>query len=322
MIKLIRNFYNMELRKDYLLNRWSMISESRGKRPNDFASPKTKSTKECIFCKGHESETPQEISRVEENGEWAIRVIPNKFAATDPKADPLIQTHNQYYTFSYNHGSHELVVETPFHGKKFGDLSQESIKKVLKVYAERISVLQKDNADKYVCVFKNEGKEAGASINHAHSQIIAVSFMPPELSEKLEVIKKYSFCPYCDIISKEKDSYRRCFDNFSFISFTPYAPRFNYEIWLFPKRHINSFFDFNDQDYSDLASMLKTITHKLESEGFDFDIAYYYSPGKEDLHFHIEIMPRVTVWAGFEMGFGTDIITVSPEDAAKFYRGE
>ena len=313
----------MEIRKDYILERWIIISERRGKRPQDFVTniaPDAK--KNCVFCGGNEDQTPAEIYRVEKNKKWQVRVIPNKFAAVEINGSPIIQTHNLYYTFGDGYGSHEVVIETPLHGKNYGDLSNEEMTMALKTYALRIEELQKKAHINYVCLFKNQGKDAGASVNHPHSQIISMAMIPPVVQEKLDAVKRYPYCPYCDIISKEKDSFRRCFENDSFIAFTPYASRFNYEVWIFPKHHIKSFKDFSEKSYADLADVLKKLTVRLESINAAYDIEWYYSPKNEDLHFHIEILPRISIWAGLEMGFGVDINSVSPENAAKFYRGE
>lgn len=312
----------MELRKDYLLNRWVVISESRNNRPFDFGTEPDIKRVFCVFCSGNESQTPKEIYQIEKDGKWKIRVIPNKFAAVDPMGTPTIATHNDFYTFAGDHGEHEVVIETPTHGKNFGDLEVEDIVSAFKTYNQRITELKKDPSVKYVCLFKNQGKNAGASINHPHSQIISFSMVPPEVMDKVNAVKKYPSCPYCEIINREKNSYRRCFENDSCVSFTPYASRFNYEIWIFPKNHITYFSQFDEKMYFDMASMLKTAVQKLEKENIDYDVAWYYSPEGENLHFHVEIMPRISLWAGFEMGFGVTINSVSPESAAKFYRGE
>lgn len=312
----------MELRKDYILNRWVIISENRAKRPSEFSIEKDVKRLYCSFCPGNEAQTPPETYKIEKDGKWQVRVIPNKFAAVDPKGDSLINTHNSYYTFAGDHGQHEVVIETPEHGKNFGDLPENEIADILKVYSKRIDELRNDSEIKYVCIFKNQGKSAGASIDHAHTQIISYAMIPPEIKDKTDSIKKYQHCPYCEIIAREKDSYRRCFENDSFLAFAPYASRFNYEVWIFPKEHILTFADFDDKKYRDMSSMLKIITQKLEKDNINYDIAYHYSPDKENLHFHVEVMPRIAIWAGFEVGFGITINTVSPETAAKFYRGE
>lgn len=312
----------MEIRKDYILNRWTMISEARGKRPHEFVVEKQITNAFCAFCPGNESQTPKEVYKTEKNGKWTFRVIPNKFPAVDFKASPLIQTHNKYYTFGSNHGEHEIIIETPKHNTDFGELSIEEIEGILRTYEQRMSELKKNPLNQYICLFKNQGREAGASLRHPHSQIIALPTIPPEIIEEVEAVKKFSYCPYCDIINKEKDSDRRCLENDSFIAFAPYASRFNYEIWIFPKQHIKNIKDFADKHYLDLSNIIKQTSQKLEKIGAAYDVAWHVSPDNENLHMHIEVMPRIALWAGFELGFGIEINAVSPEEAAKYYRGE
>jgi UDPglucose--hexose-1-phosphate uridylyltransferase len=313
----------MELRKDYLLNRWVVIAEDRGKRPLQFIDGKANiNTESCVFCPGNESLTPPELLSVDKNGKWKIRVITNKFSAVDPEGSNSIQTHNQYYTFGGDHGHHEVIIETSDHNKQFGELSAEEIAEIMQIYAKRIQALEDDKGAKYVCLFKNQGKEAGASIKHPHSQLVSFSMMPPVVAEKLDAMKRYPWCPYCDIIRREKDSSRRCFENNSCIAFAPYASRFNYETWIFPKSHIKSFLDFNESLFLDFAKILKEVTKKVESLGVSYNLEWYYAPNGDDLHFHVEVTPRIAIWAGFEIGFGVEINTVSPEQAARFYRGE
>lgn len=315
----------MELRKDYILDRWIIISEGRGKRPEDFAKKEEAKQAFCAFCPGNEAQTPPEIMRISSgnnNNNWKVRVIPNKFAAVDSLGNPFIQTHNTFYTFSGDYGKHEVVLETPEHGKEFGALSVEEIKEILQVYASRIKSLLQDPYTKYVSLFKNQGRDAGASLAHTHSQLISMALLPPEVSDKLAAIRQFPSCPYCEVINKEKNSSRRCFENRNFIAFTPYASRFNYEVWIFPKSHIKTFDELNNEMRTDLADILKKVASKLEKYSMPYDFAWYYSPENENLHFHVEVMPRLAIWAGFEMGFGVTINVVSPESAAKFYRGE
>lgn len=313
----------MELRKDYLLNRWVIISESRGKRPHELKSQKKENVGVCYFCPGNENLTPAEITRIEKNGKWKARVFQNKFAAVNHEGNPQIQTHNKYYTFASAYGSHELIVETPDHEKTLAHLSEEDIADILRLYAGRIEVLSKEPNIKYVSVFKNWGEEAGASIVHSHSQIISLNMIPPAIYDNIKAIKTYpGCCPYCEIISNEKKSERRCFENDSFVAFTPYASRFHYEIWIFPKEHMTDFDSFDERKFQDLSSILKKILVKLDSINAPYNLLVNYSPKGEDMHFHIEITPRLSIWAGFEFESSITVNSVSPEAAAKFYRGE
>mgnify|MGYP006294666867 CR=1 FL=1 len=311
----------MELRKDYILDRYVIISSSRGKRPHQFKKDrKDKDDLGCFFCPGHESETPEEIGRV--GDPWSIRWFPNKFAAVEPKGKPEIKTDNTFYTFSDAYGYHEVIVETNDHSKQLYDLSEEEINQILRVYSKRISELSKDSNIRYVNVFKNHGKEAGTSIVHSHSQVIATNNIPSSIRKKLHAIKNFETCPYCSIINTEKESLRRCFENDEFVAFCPYASRFNYELHIFPKKHITNISELDDKGFSCLASIMKLVLEKLKELGASFNYYLQYSPPEEDLHFHIEVIPRLATWAGFEYCSETIINSVSPEKAAKFYRGE
>jgi UDPglucose--hexose-1-phosphate uridylyltransferase len=318
----------MELRKDYILDRWIIIATGRGKRPEQFKSDEDiyandPGPKKCFFCPGNENMTPDEIGRLDDGkGGWKLRWFPNKFAAVDMKGDPTIKTENTFYTYSAAYGDHEILVETNDHKKQLRDLSEEDITEILKVMRDRIEALIKKPGIKYVDIFKNEGLKAGTSIIHSHSQIISLNIIPTEVTAKIKAAKNFGSCPYCKIIESERNSERQVHeDDFTF-TFTPYASRFNFEAWIFPKKHYGRLTDFSDEEISGLAAAMKRILVKLKELNVSFNIAYFYAPDNEDLHFHIAFLPRIATWAGFELESGVTINVVSPEDAAKFYMGE
>ncbi len=306
-----------ELRKDYILNRWVIIATERAKRPTDFKKPKIKiNNSKCNFCPGNEDKTPDEITRINEKGKWLIRVFPNKFPAVKLAGDYDIKIHNKFYTFADAYGHHEVVVETN-NNKQLWDFTIDHIEKILTIYNERINVLSKLDGISYVQVFKNHDEAAGTSIMHSHSQIIAYNKIPHLIEDEIKYSMLEGNCAYCEIIQREKDSHRRCFENDSFIAFCPYASRFPFEILIFSKKHLTSLGECN---LTDLASIMKQILLKLKEINAPYNYMIHYSPKKEDnLHFHLEIIPRLSTWAGFEYS-GTIINSMPPEDAAKFYR--
>ncbi|MFH1439138.1 MAG: DUF4931 domain-containing protein [Candidatus Woesearchaeota archaeon] len=362
-----------ELRKDYLLDRYVIIAEKRGKRPHQFkddnaAAIDTENStdkqlseaaktfavaekilaaekKTCFFCPGNESMTPDEIYRItvpDNEGKWQIRVFPNKFAAVSDvhvsekgetkELDGEIKTHNEFFTFADGVGYHEVVVETNDHAKQLADLTIEEMADVFRTYVLRIKELDKKHSVKYVLVFKNHGKDAGTSIVHSHSQIVAYNLVPTVIQEKERAVKHYAenadknkslpHCPYCKILNIEKTSHRKVHENNTFVCFTPYASRVPYEIWFFPKRHVVSVVDLNDGELYDLCALLKQVLLKLKVMGASFNYYLHNGTGKEkQFHFHIELLPRTSKWAGFELGSDTIINTTSPEDAAEYYRG-
>lgn len=302
-----------ELRKDYILNRWVIIATERSKRPQQFISkPERYKKGVCPFCLGKENLTPPETYRVEKNGKWVVRCFPNKYAAVTEKKDYPIE--KEFFIQRAAYGKHEVLVETPRHDLQLWDLPIEQITLVLETVVKRIKAL----GQKYVMVFKNHGEKGGTSLVHSHIQIIAYNQIPPLILEKIKATKKYKKCPYCSIVKMEAKGPRRIYENKSFAAFAPFASRFPFEVWIFPKKHVKSITEVKDM--KGLAEILKKILVKLKKLNPSYNFFIHNAPKGEDLHFHIEIIPRLSIWAGFEFGSGTIINILSPEEAAKFYR--
>jgi|TARA_B100002003_G_C14142131_1_gene549138 UDPglucose--hexose-1-phosphate uridylyltransferase len=312
---------DLEIRKDYILDRWVYIASDRKKRPKEYQKDTIiQAKKYCLFCPGNENLTPKEIGRIEENGKWKIRWFPNKFPVVTKQGNPKIKKINQFLTKQDSYGYHEIIAECPQHNKQLWDLNTKHITQILEVYKQRIIDLEKDKNIKYTLIFKNHGREAGASLIHSHTQLVALSKIPSTINNKLKATKKYKSCPYCKILKLEKNSKRKCFENKSFIAFTPFASRFNYELWIFPKKHITNITKLNKEQTKDLAIILKKSLKRLKKINASYNFSIHNSPNKQDLHFHIEITPRIASWGGFELGTDDIINSVLPEDAAKFYR--
>ncbi len=307
-----------EVRRDYILDRWVVIVPKRGARPFEFKKPVSIIEEKCFFCPGNESLTPSEIGRIGSK-DWKVRWFANKFAAFAPEGEPKPRTDNRFFTFASNYGHHEVIVETPQHGKQLAELSEQDIVNVLEAYKNRINDLSGEPNVAYVQVFKNSGIDAGTSLVHSHSQLMTSAIPNKEVLEKVAARRRFVACPYCAIVPAEKQGPRRCFENNDWAAFTPYASRFNYECWVFPKAHLRT---LNEANLTTLANMLKQVLAKIHQLQASYNLVVHYSPAGEDLHFHIELLPRISTWGGFELGSNIIINTVAPEDAAKFYRGE
>lgn len=318
-----------EIRKDYILDRWVIIAPNRSKRPQQFAQqfekrPARRQSHEearsyCFFCPGNEETTPKEIGRIEKDGKWLIRWIPNKFASLEPVGQFDIRTDNTFYTFSGAYGHHEIIIESPDHDLQLADMPPKEIELVLDVYKKRIEDLMLKPHIRFVDIFKNSGERGGTSILHTHSQVMAQNHMPRLVRDELEAFKKYPHCPYCDIIEREKGSFRRCFENDGCVAFAPYASRFNYEVWIFPKEHVKNLSEV--KDLGSFAEILHLVLGRIKELDASYNFFLHYSP-VDDFHFHMEVCPRISTLAGFELSTDEVINTVSPEDAAGFYRDE
>lgn len=305
-----------EIRRDYLLDRLVIVAQNRSKRPSDFMQepPKYGETGECKFCPGNEKLTPPETGRIEVNGSWAVRSFYNMFAAVSMDDECA-------------RGSHEVIVETPEHEKQMCDLSIEQIGRVIDLYAERTRKLEKLEAVKFVSIFKNQGALAGTSILHSHSQLITLPTVPPLIEQEVCEFGKRKAegrkCVFCEISENEAAGPRFVCGDDGFVAFAPYASRAAYEMWIVPKRHVRKTYELKEDEVLSLARCLKKTLFALKRLFKHPSYNYYLhtAPAGDDFHFHIEITPRLTTWAGFELGTGAYINPVPPEQAAAALRG-
>jgi UDPglucose--hexose-1-phosphate uridylyltransferase len=241
-----------ELRKDPVSGGWVIISIERGKRPSDFGiRVSTKKGGFCAFCEGNEHTTPPEISALRPNGGkpdtpgWTLRVVSNKFPALNIEGD-LNREGDGIFDKMNGVGAHEVIIESPDHNLTLSTIPLKSVEDALGAFHNRISDLKKDSRFKYVLVFKNEGDDAGASLEHTHSQLIALPIVPQLVQEEIEHARQYytykERCIFCDIIHQESASKTRVIsENEHFITLAPFAPRSPFETMILPKRHESSF---------------------------------------------------------------------------------
>ena len=327
-----------QLRKDPVTKRWVIIIYEQKKSPKDFAfsKRKNKNPKNCPFCNGNEAKTPTELMSIRqpdtlpnESG-WEVRVIPNKFPALKIEGD-LDRTGIGMYDMMNGIGAHEVIIESPNHNAGFHSYSSEQISRILQTYVSRYRDLKRDRRFRYILIFKNNGLEAGASLDHPHSQLIATPIIPKRAMEELEGAKRYYYykerCVFCDMIRQELSSGKRIVDeNENFVSFNPFASRFPFETWIIPKDHKDSFGDIEENEIESLADIMHSTLRKLITTlgNPPYNYIIHTSPCEEHsgehYHWHIEIMPRLTKVAGFEWGSGFYVNPVTPEDATRYLR--
>lgn len=329
-----------EIRKDYLLDKYVIIATERAKRPDQFLEIDTIKNSsrdngilgdnnfQDFFAPGNEYLTPSEKGRI--GNPWKIRWFENKFSAVDIKESNLsveLSESNLFYTFAKAYGVHEVIVETPDDRQQW-DLTEDEIKLLFDVYFLRIEDLSVLPNIKYVQVFKNHGKKAGCSIQHSHSQIIALNLVPPEVIEYeekvLDYINNFNKNPYDDIIEREINSYRDInssgiiMNNNSMLCFCPYASLHPMQVRIMPLRNLIKYNEFSEKEKLDLSKSISFILQKLKKLNMSYNMFLRY--GIKYQRAYIDIIPRPNIWAGFEMATGIIINSVSPEEAAKFYR--
>ncbi len=334
--------YN-ELRKDYLLNRWVVIATERSRRPTDFAKQKAKSaqTSVCPLCVGNEHMTPPAVLLyLKQNGEikkdkdhngqrpknWLVRVIPNLYPAFAPPKEQADQAQiMKSENFGCAIGHHEVLVESPNHDEDPVNAELPQLMHVVNAYIDRLRELSAKPYVKYVSIFRNYGKEAGASLSHAHSQIIATPTVPRIVEEEQAASKNFydqhQKCVFCDIIEKETKSPRLVLDNAHFVVFAPYASVNPLEFWILPKKHDTNILSLTQTEIKAFAETLKTSLKALKDLVNDppYNYGFHLTLNREAenyYHWHVEVYPRLSIWAGFEKNTGMYINTVTPETAA------
>ncbi|MBF0467127.1 MAG: galactose-1-phosphate uridylyltransferase [Nitrospirae bacterium] len=327
-----------ELRKDPIIGRWVIISTERGKRPSDFMSPSSRRKKLsgfCPFCPGHEYTTPNEIlafrgSQKTGPSDWTLRVVPNKFPALQIEGE-LERAGEHIFGRMNGIGAHEVIVETPSHELSLATMPSKSAEDVLWAFYSRLTDLKKDHRFQYILIYKNEGESAGSTLEHTHSQLIALPIVPKRVQEELDSSKKYfdfmEKCIYCDLIEQEKHMNKRVVcENDLYITLSAYAPRVPFEMWIMPKNHESSFRP-KENSFAALAEIMQT-TLKMLDKILDvppYNFVIHTSPLNAEenhyYHWHIEIFPKLTKMAGFEWGSGFYINPTSPEDAVRFLKG-
>ena len=325
-----------EIRQNKVTRQWVIYSPARRKRPTDFrkgggTTEIIEHDEKCPFCPGNEHMLPNVITELrDEIGAWVVKVVPNKFPALCPGGN-LARTIQGIYLTMQGHGRHEVVIESPHHSKQIGTMSQREIVNVVEMYHKRYVELMAEQKIMMITIFRNHGERAGTSLRHPHSQIIATGMVPHHVRWREEEAQHYydewGRCVYCDILEQElRDRIRIVYENDSFAAFVPFAAEVPFEIWIMPCDHQADFGAITDRQKSDLAAALKNVLGGLYGKLGDPDYNYIintsvrYRSGEPQLHWYLQIRPRLTTTAGFEIGSGISINTTIPEEDAEFLR--
>lgn len=334
-----------ELRQDPVVRRWVILSTERVRRPRDFADNHNQMTEPKInpFAEGNEHLTPPEIFAIRPSHTkpntpgWKVRVVPNQFPVLRIEGS-LDKEGDGIYDRMSGIGAHEVVVETPNHACQLEEQTLDGVASIVETYRSRAADLLKDMRFRYVLAFKNFGYQAGATLSHPHSQIIATPVTPRLIKEKLMGAQSYFDQKerniFADILKQEiKDSRRIVYQNAAFVCFCPYASRFPFELCIMPRRQSADFYRIESEEVLQLADILKISLLKLRrglnQPQYNFFIHTaparypkkdYWATIEMDYRWHIEITPRLTQIAGFEVGTGFYVNSVPPEDAAAFLK--
>lgn len=361
-----------EIRHDWLSDRWVIFAPQRNERPNDFAEYRPRivvDASDCPFCLGHEGDTPQSVAiypcpqgTSTESSDWQVRVVPNKFPAVNgavalrwhPVGNELSslvlaksasksqigasagneREHGTIDLYGRRHvtGGHEVIIESPRHLQSISQLDPLGVELVFRAYRDRLRYWRTCSDIAYAVLFKNVGSEAGASLVHSHSQLIATNIIPTDVqrtSERMELFHRtQNECLFCRMIYDEQSEQARIVASSPrFLAFCPFASRFPSQVTVLPKQHSSAFEDLPDSSLGELGNMMHTIVRSIEScypeTSYNYIIHSVPSGIRnfDPFHWRIELFPRLTKVAGFEWGSDCYINPLPPEIAASKLRG-
>jgi len=326
-----------ELRQDIVSGDWVAIATARAKRPHAFIQSRVRQWYQpkatCPF------EDPQEFGnkppvllypRVRPKHDWWIQVIPNKFPVFHPGVCPPEISYGPYKTME-GVGFHEVVI-TRDHDRTIAEFNDFETELLVRAYQERYMALQEEGCVTYISIFHNWGQAAGATIYHPHSQLIAIPVIPGDVKDSLtgseRFFKKYKQCAHCVMTKWErKEKTRVIYENEEFIAVCPFTSRTAFEIVVSPKTHSANFEIMSGESRGLFAQALRTsllkLSKALRNPSYNFFIHTAPCKKRSDYrfyHWHVEILPKTAIWAGFEIGTGIEVNAIRPEDAASFLR--
>jgi UDPglucose--hexose-1-phosphate uridylyltransferase len=320
-----------ELRRNPVTGQWVILAENRVERPQEFAFQEVALEDfQCPFCEGREQRTPGETLAIrdatsERDGpNWRVRVVPNKFPVLDA-------TSNGAGNIMPGVGLHEIIIESPRHLTSVTQLTDGEFAEVLLTYHRRLDELANQKKSAQATLFKNSGPMGGATLSHIHSQLIATGAASAILIDRGPAFEQHAAehgeCPICEEVQEsEKREGRIVAATEHFAAYCPLAARFAYEMWVVPREHAPYFHRLDASLLAELAGFFRQMLVKLEAivklPAYNYIVhsAPFDSARANHYHWHIEILPRITNLAGFELGSGCFINAVYPEKAAATLR--
>lgn len=326
-----------QIRQNKVTKKWVIYSPQRGERPHDFRNQQKRQDlpqhdPDCPFCPGNEEMLPGIIWQYPESHQvaWSTRAVPNKFPALISEHD----THRQeegIYIFMHGYGHHEVIIENQRHDHDIAQMSLTEVEAIIHTYHQRYRAVMEEHASMLAIIFRNHGVSAGTSLLHPHSQMVVTAVVPAHIRwwefESQRYFDTWGRCIMCDISSFEAhEQVRLVSENDSFLSFIPYAAEVPFEVWIVPQIHQADFGMITQKEKMDLAAILRDTLKRLSNRLDDPDYNYVirstskHNADKPFLHWYLQIQPRLTTPAGFEMGSGMHINPSLPEEDAQFLR--
>jgi UDPglucose--hexose-1-phosphate uridylyltransferase len=321
-----------QLRLDPLTGRWVVIAAERLERPSAFLTRRLPVEDDparlCPFCPGTEEPGPATLEMFSPTGEWQVRVVRNRYPAFDG-SEPMVVTHlGPVFTQAPASGVHEVLVLTPEHDATWADLSESHAALVMEAMRDRMVEHSTIPGLRYSQAVVNRGREAGASLDHPHGQLMSMPFVPGETANELAGFARFhGNCLLCTTADAEEEAdHRIVYADEHVVVITPFWAGSPYEMLAIPRRHTPHLYRAEPEDLAAVGHSVQVALAALRSRLGDiaYNLLFHSAPYRVsgDYHWHVHLIPQVTTRGGFELGSGVLINVVSPERAADELKSE
>ena len=318
-----------QLRLDPLTGRWVVVSVDRAERPRAFAPPSAPIEdigRPCPFCPGNEEATPPALETYGTSGSWLVRVVPNLYPAFEGDHPFVVEHRGPVFTQATAGGIHEVLVISPEHDSGWGKISDEQARLVMAAIRDRIEEHSAVPGLRYSQAIVNAGRDAGASVEHPHGQLLGMSFVPRELAEEQAGFARFAGrCLLCTTVDAEEDArHRVVYADERVLVICPFWSGTPFEMLVIPRTHGPHLHRAAPPDLMAVAQALRAVLGSLHDRYGDvaYNLVFHSAPYRapEPYHWHVHIWPKLTTQAGFELGTGVFINIVAPEEAAEELR--
>ncbi len=320
-----------ELRLNPLLGRWVTVATDRRTRPSSFdirhLPVEHDPNRPCPFCPGNEEDTPPALVTDGPSGAWRVRVVPNRYPAFEGDEQLMVRHLGPVFTRAKASGVHEVLVLSPDHQTSFASLDDEQVEAVMDALQDRVAAHAAMPSVRYSQVIINRGREAGASLDHPHGQLLGVPFVPGELADEEAGFARFvGGCLMCTTLEAEVESGERVVaEDGHAVALAPYWSGTPYELLIIPRAHEAHLDKVKPADLHGVGQTLRDMLARLQVLLGDiaYNVVFHASPHRHDgdFHWHVHLLPKVTTRAGFELGTGVLINIVAPEQAAADLNG-
>lgn len=315
-----------QLRLDPLTGRWVVVATARSARTGAFAHRSLEveplHDRPCPFCPGGADGDGHIADYGTSEDGWMVRVLPNRYPVFCGDEALVVDHAGPVFSQAPASGTHEVLVLSPRHDQGWESLPDAHAEVVMEAICDRLTSHCEHATLRYSQVIVNAGREAGASLEHPHAQLLGMAFVPRELLDEQAGFARFAGnCLLCTTVAAEEAAGHRIVDaGEDVVLICPFWSMTPYEMLLVPRQHGGHMHESPRQVTAQVGRAIRSALAKLAGTVGDipYNIVFHSAPYRFSgtYHWHVHLLPKLTTLAGFELGTGVFVNIVPPEQAA------